>query len=547
MDRNTIIAFILIGLVLLLWPVYMKRVVGVKQPIRQEPVESDEIVSEAPLQTETPSLAGRVETTPAVPARPRLSPPTQKGKPDTLVVETDLFRGKLSSMGGGTVVSWKLKKYFQGDKRDSVLVELIPDSSNENLGLVLGGGLDLSDTVFKTARDSQWVEDGKRRRMIGFVHDVTGGGWVEREIIVEDGRYDIEVRIRFFSIDRAEMGGGYTVQWTNGLASTERNTKDDLHYYEAYALQGGELLKTKEKSTGLREGATDWVAVRTKYFLMALIPREMPAEAAQLEGRKVEDWKEFAVQLVMPFRGLPEETGRFTLYLGPMDYPQLKGVGVGLEKMMNFGWVIIRPFSIAFFYTLQFLHRIVGSYGWAIIIFSIMIKIVLYPLTRKSYQSMRQMQELQPKMAALKEKYKNDPQKLNQETMKLYKQHGVNPMGGCLPMLLQMPILFALFNLFRTTIMLRQAGFLGLIQDLSAPDAMIALGGASINVLPILMGITMIVQQKLSTQNPQQKAMAYLMPIFLTFIFYRLSAGLNLYYLMFNVLTIAQEMVIKKK
>jgi YidC/Oxa1 family membrane protein insertase len=155
---------------------------------------------------------------------------------------------------------------------------------------------------------------------------------------------------------------------------------------------------------------------------------------------------------------------------------------------------------------------------------------------------MRQMQELQPKIAVLKEKYKNDSQRLNQETMKLYKQHGVNPMGGCLPMVFQMPVLIALFTLFRTTIMLRQASFLA-IRDLSAPDAIF---GTGLNLLPILMGISMIVQQKLSTSNPQQKAMAYMMPIFLCFIFYRMSAGLNLYYLMFNVLTIAQELLIKK-
>ena len=156
---------------------------------------------------------------------------------------------------------------------------------------------------------------------------------------------------------------------------------------------------------------------------------------------------------------------------------------------------------------------------------------------------MKKMQELQPKMEALKEKYKNDPQRLNQETMKMYKQQGVNPLGGCLPMLLQMPVLFALFNLFRTTIMLRQAEFL-LIKDLSSPDAILP-GG--FNLLPILMGASMIVQQKLSsTQNPQQKTMAYIMPIFLTFIFFRLSAGLNLYYLMFNLLTIVQEIIIKK-
>ena len=212
---------------------------------------------------------------------------------------------------------------------------------------------------------------------------------------------------------------------------------------------------------------------------------------------------------------------------------------------MNFGWPIIRPSSIAFYYTLKFLHdKVVYNYGWAIIILAILIKIILYPLTRKSYKSMRAMQSLQPKITALKEKYKDDPQKLNQETMKLYKKEGVNPMGGCLPLLLQMPVLFALFNLFRTTIMLRQASFLGgLITDLSAPDGI--LGG--FNLLPILMGITMIIQQRLSNQDPKQKAMAYFMPIFLVFIFFNLSSGLNLYYLMFNLITIAQELLIKNE
>jgi YidC/Oxa1 family membrane protein insertase len=235
--------------------------------------------------------------------------------------------------------------------------------------------------------------------------------------------------------------------------------------------------------------------------------------------------------------------GKFTIYIGPMDYPLLKSYNTQLEKMINFGWVVIRPFSIAFFHTLRFLYKYIGNYGWAIIIFSIFIKVALYPLTRKSFQSMKKMQELQPKMNALREKYKNNPQELNKKTMELYKEEGVNPMGGCLPMALQMPVLFALFNLFRTTIMLRQAEFL-MIKDLSAPDLIIA---GSVNLLPILLGISMIVQQRLqSTQNPQQKMMAYFMPIFLLFIFYRLSAGLNLYYFMFNALTIVQELIIKK-
>jgi len=162
-------------------------------------------------------------------------------------------------------------------------------------------------------------------------------------------------------------------------------------------------------------------------------------------------------------------------------------------------------------------------------------------------KSMKQMQELQPKINALREKYKNDPQRLNVELMKLYKQQGINPMSGCLPILLQLPILIALFNLFRTTIILRQAPFLGIIHDLSMPDRIIPLGGShAMNLLPILMGITMFLQQrKTVAQDPRQKFMAYFMSIFMVYIFYNLSAGLNLYYLTFNVLSILQDQWLK--
>ncbi len=551
MDKRTIIALVLIGIIFLLWPVYMRKVVGVRSP---SPEKTSEVQAPETVQDEVQQESAAppsAETRRAVAREPlsrmgRADAPEEE--PEYIDVETNMYKGTLSTAGGGTIVSWRLKEYL-GKEGD--WVELIPDTAVGNLGIMLGTRVDLSRTAFRTALDSQWVDNGTGFRMLRFVRDFVGRSRIEKELLLQDDSYTIEMRLRFISMGLQDVGSAYDVIWTSGLYPTERRIKDDTPYYEAFALQGGELLKTKEKSTGLCEGSTQWVAVRTKYFVMAIIPKTIPGNAAMLEGQKTNipyegetgEWKTFQARMVMPYTGSTEETGTFSVYLGPMDYTQLKSQGVELEKMMNFGWMFIRPFSIAFFYVLQFLYGIVHNYGWAIIIFSIMIKVVLYPLTRKSFQSMRKMQELQPKMAALKEKYKKEPQKLNEETMKLYKQHGVNPMGGCLPMLLQMPVLFALFNLFRTTIMLRQASFLGgLIQDLSAPDRMIA----GINVLPILMGATMIIQQKLSTQSPQQKMMAYFMPIFFTFLFYQFSAGLNLYYLMFNILTIAQEILIKK-
>jgi YidC/Oxa1 family membrane protein insertase len=183
-----------------------------------------------------------------------------------------------------------------------------------------------------------------------------------------------------------------------------------------------------------------------------------------------------------------------------------------------------------------------------IILFSILVKVVVYPLTKKSYKSMKEMSNVQPLLTELREKYKTDPQRLNKETMKLYKEHGINPLGGCLPMLLQLPLLGALFIVFRSTIQLRGASFIpGWIDDLSSADTIFTLPfslplyGDQFNILPILMAVTMIFQSKMTMQDPKQKAMVYIMPIFMLLIFNQFPSGLNLYYTMFNVLTIIQQ------
>ena len=548
MDRNTVIAFVLIGLVFILWPIYQKKVVGVPEPVQK--TEQTTPVEEQNNENQ----AQEVVNTDKASVQPVLQQPKSVHPIDEkmYVVDTQYYIGEVSNVGGGTIVSWKLKDYMGPDGQP---VQLIQEDADGNLGVSLGiagGGVDLSQVVFQTEVDTQWVGDKGPVHQLRFAYGVEGRGVVEKELTFTDGEYDFNVTTRFKGLESAF--DGYNLYWESGMAPTEKQIKNDRNYCQAYALQGNEMLKTKGKDTGLCEGNTSWAAVRTKYFAMIMMP-EKEADAAELEGKneKVatydgteEDWKTMSARLAFPFHELENGVSNVTVFLGPMDYPMMKSYGLDLQKMMNFGMIIIRPFSIAFYHTLIFLYGLVGNYGWAIIIFSIMIKIVLYPLTRKSFQSMKEMQALQPKIAELREKYSKDPQRLNQETMKLYKDHGVNPMGGCLPMALQMPVLFALFNLFRTTIMMRQAEFL-MIHDLSAPDGALVIGGMAINVLPILMTITSLIQQKMTTTDPKQKAMTMFMPVFLAFIFYRLSAALNLYYFMFNVLTITQELLVKKK
>ncbi|RMH84662.1 MAG: membrane protein insertase YidC, partial [Calditrichaeota bacterium] len=307
----------------------------------------------------------------------------------------------------------------------------------------------------------------------------------------------------------------------------------------------------------------DWTAIRIKYFLVSIIPSAPEkVQSATLEGVGIKYdgvlTKNYSTSLELPYVHDPVYTDSFTVYLGPLDYKILKSYQVGLEDLvMNKDWYegffLFRAINIYFILpAFNLLHKLIPNYGFVIIIFSILIKILLHPLTKKSYQSMSEMQYLQPKMAELREKYKDDPQRLNREMMRLYKEHGVNPLGGCLPTLLQMPLLFALFIVFRSTIQLRGAPFILWITDLSSPDKLhlgfsLPFIGDTIHILPLLMGLTMVWQSKMTMTDPKQKFMIYFMPIFLIFIFYNLPSGLNLYYAVFNLLSMFQTRYIKKK
>ena len=216
---------------------------------------------------------------------------------------------------------------------------------------------------------------------------------------------------------------------------------------------------------------------------------------------------------------------------------------------MNFGFSLIRPISLGVLWLLKYFYGWFPNYGVVLILFSLVVKIVVFPLTKKSHQSSKEMQALQPEVSKLKEKHKNNPQKLNQATMNLYKERGVNPLGGCLPLLIQMPLLISLFQVFRSTIELRGAYFAGWITDLSAPDVVfrlpfsVPLYGDGFAILPIIMGVTMFIQQKMmpTQASGQQKFLSYFMTGFFVLLFNGFPSGLNLYYTLFNILTILQQ------
>lgn len=543
MDRNTLLAFFLISLVLVFTPKYMELV---SPPSQDSP--SDSTISETKEQTPSPFLKEEKNATPLLrPTKP--STDIKQTKEEIFVVDTDLYTATVSSRGGGTIKSFRLNNYFGPD---SQRVDLINLENQANL-LISAKNLDGDSLTLA----SPWELDSKQTRSrnsdvyeLIFKKQYLSFGYIYKTLTFLPNTYIIEVSVDLSEI-KNEIYRDVSFGWFGGLSTTEKNKIDDQTYFKSYVYQGEELeeLKNNEKERLVFNGPTDWVAIRTKYFASAIIPKD-PSKTRGSTLLSTERSKEtYSAGFVFDVNN----KGEFLLYLGPLEYDRIKSLNVGLDNIMDFGWAFIRPISKGVLYALKEMHQYIPNYGFVLIVFSFLVKILVYPLTKKSYQSTAAMQTVQPEINKLREKYKSDPNKLNQATLKLYKEKGVNPLGGCLPMLLQMPLLFALFIVFRTTIELRAEPFIFWIKDLSSPDFIFSLPfslpiyGQHVAVLPILMVVSMYVQQKMMTgvaQQPQQKTMQYFMTGFFFLIFNTFPSGLNLYYTLFNVLTIAQQKLV---
>ena len=289
--------------------------------------------------------------------------------------------------------------------------------------------------------------------------------------------------------------------------------------------------------TFAEKGPVKWLALQDKYFISVFIPEEATGLFAKLENEMV-----VSAGLNLPV-GSEGQVHKARLYAGPKQFDVLKSFENGLEDTIDFGWFIygswapVKAVAKPLFSVLRYINDYTHNFGFAIIILTLGIKLLFVPLQYKSYKSMQGMKDIQPKVAKLQEKYKDDKQKLNEDLMKLYREHKVNPVGGCLPMFLQMPVFIALFNILYMTIDLRQAPFMLWISDLSIQDPFY--------VLPVLMGASMFVQQKImpTTADPNMAKMMLILPIGLTFLFVTFPAGLVLYWVTNNVLTITQQFV----
>ena len=272
-------------------------------------------------------------------------------------------------------------------------------------------------------------------------------------------------------------------------------------------------------------GNYQWMGLQTKYFFIGLEGKGDSYTAFGLDEGRI------GAQFIF-------DDSNIMIYAGPIDYQILSAYDNGMDKIVNFGWSWISPISRIILIFISWLYNYIPNYGFVIVIFATLFILLFSPLTFKSYTSMRKMQMIQPELKELQKKYKKDPEKLNAETMKLYKKYNVNPFTGCLPMFIQMPIFFALYQILRTTIALRGAPFIFWIIDLSAKDPYY--------ILPIVTGISMFFSQRLTATDNQQKMLTYTLPIIMTVFFLNFPSGVVLYWLTYNILSLGQQYLIKR-
>lgn len=473
-----------------------------------------------------------------------------------ITVETPLYRISLSE-NGGTITAFTLKNYRQEASPEAPLLEMVEDRltagtlqtgfSDENVE-------DMTALRFtaQSGSDSIFLRD--RGETLTFQH-VTGDGiGIQKVFRFDPASYLIDYELRLVnSADR-------TIEGQLSLSLVNHQTKQKSHYGYAgpSALIDGKLKEIKIKDLDDNDhfsGNIGWVAFQERYFMTAIIvesPQDGVVHVRLAPGERVET-RYFSDGVAVAPGG--RAGWRFNLFLGPKSYHLLKETGYELDKAVKFGMfdMIAKPCL----WLMNGLYRAVPNYGFAIIVLTMIIKVLFWPLGNKSYKSMAEMKKLQPLMMEMREKYKNDKRKMNEETMKLYRLYKVNPLGGCLPMLVQIPVFFALYNMLYSAIELRHAPFFGWINDLSAPDRLFHFGFAipgmqppyGIPVLTIIMGGTMFLQQKMQPPmgDPAQAKMMMFMPLIFTVIFVNFSSGLVLYWLVNNVLSIAQQHWVTKK
>lgn len=537
MDKKALIAIVLSVLVLFIYQTFFVT----PPPPKQQATASKEAPAAPVVKQDGVPVPERKAPAPAK-AKPAAEPAIMTEK--EITVDAKLYRAVFTTKGG-VLKSFKLKDYRKTPAKDSELIELVrikegmpgplgmtfPES---NIAIPIDGMYETATT----ALDMMKAPDQNRLTLWQTYPDQIK---IEKVYTFNPGGYNLELEVRVHNLSGAPINQNALLSWheyVDPRTETDSYTHEGPVIYVAKSVEREEVKKiTKEKIFG---PDVSWGGFETKYFIAAMIPQNpsLTSLVVSQDSRNM-----VSTSLKGPKHLIPAgQAGSFsyTLFLGPKDHSILKAMDVGLENAVDFGsWM--KWLAMPMLVILKYINNFVNNYGITIIILTLLIKIAFWPLGNKSYKSMKEMQKLQPQLAALREKYKGDKQKIGQETMAMYKAHKVNPLGGCLPMVVQIPVFFGLYKTLLYAIELRHAPFFWWIQDLSDKDPYY--------ITPIIMGATMFIQQKMSPPagEPLQQKIMLIMPVVFTFLFLSFPSGLVIYWLFNNILSIGQQYYILKK
>jgi YidC/Oxa1 family membrane protein insertase len=494
-------------------------------------------------------------------------PPAVAGPPErVVVVEGPLYRYTFSNVGA-RLLSAELLNF--ASLRGEGPVQLVPQGAGGALGpriLAADDTLDLRDATFAVEIDGESppasagdggdvrlsLEEGGPAGRVRFVYrDPTSGVELALAYVFEPDSYLVGVEGDLAGVSRpllvTDLGSG--IAFNEADSSAEAGMMAYVVNHLQDGIQSTNLKKVDEAE--VRDGPFLWTAFKSRFFVMAILPaREGVVEGDDyLGGVLVEPMEGETRALVSAAQAVANDgTVDYELFIGPQDYARLSALGDDLEEVNPYGWKffrpIVRPFVGVIMFVLNFLHTTFSlGYGWVLIIFGVLMRVMLWPLNQKAMRAQLRNMAVQPLLKEIQEKHKDNPERLQKEMMKLYKEHGFNPIAGCLPMLLPWPVLIALFFVFQNTIELRGVDFLWL-PDLSAKDPLF--------ILPVFLAVSMFLLQYISYKsmdgdNPQMKMMMYIFPLFFGFIFMQFPSGLNLYYATANVATIPQQLIIAEE
>ena len=484
----------------------------------------------------------------------------------TSTVTTPLYRARIDTRGGA-IAGWELLKHKSWSGGPVQLVPQDGVTGGADRVLFRDATLDLARFPYTADQGDLQLAAGSGPRTLTLRGTTRGGLEVRKIFTFDPATYGVRVEVQVGGDGAAvgpllaQTGGVDAVSfgWNRGIAPIERRQKLEVASLRAFAGIGEDmhirkrtaLRKDVTKAEGQWRGSVRYAGLQDRYFtIIGVVPQEQggPVEGTvRLGGDKARMDQTWSLDL--PARRGDSGSvaaARLDMYIGPQQAELLRVYGQGLEKTMDLGWKWVRPLSTFVLWGMELLYRFIPNYGVIIIIFSVVTKLAFYPLTKTSTESMKKMQELQPKLKALQEKYKNDKEKLNQATLKLYQEEKVNPLSGCWPLLVQSPVFIALYPALSHTISLRGQPFVAWMRDLSQPDALTTLpffGGLDLNILPLLMGVAMYYQTKFTpnTGGGQMAAMNTMMPVIMVFIFYNMPSGLVLYWLVNNVMQAYQS------